>query len=260
MRWGGGKGWICPPQYVITYCFSVLWKTSDYEVFQRPAKHCEWATRLSHQVCNSPEAILAEKYHLLGFPSQVSGVQPPSRPTGLRVAMCSVQTHKIKEIKVQAHLGLPQFHAFSISFGLKNKSFSSDLSLWYWVKKIAKWFDKKVILCWNQCYYIYISPCSPIPSTLFEKKTHPKSSTGRKWPMKFLKYIKKLMTDKGKSCRAFIKPPKFNLFLFLTFRLFTVQSLRLKEKSSIVEIQIPPKSWEFWEWVCQRQDFPGTWW
>lgn len=214
---------------------------------------------LSHQVCNSPEGILAEKYHLLGFPSQVSGVQPPSRPTGSRVAMCSVQTHKIKEIRVQAHLGLPQFHAFSISFGLKNKSFSSDLSLWYWVKKIAKWFDKKVILCWNKCYYIYASPCSPIPSTLFEKSTQ-KAARRENDQWNFWNTSKSWWQTKEKVAEHSYNLQNSNLFLFLTFRLFTVQSLRLKEKSSIVEIQIPPKSWEFWEWVCQRQDFPGTWW
>lgn len=203
------------PTTVITYCFSVLWKTSDCEVFQRPAKHCEWATRLSHQVCNSPEAILAEKYHLLGFPSQVSGVQPPSRPTGSRVAMCSVQTHKIKEIRVQAHLGLPQFHAFSISFGLKNKSFSSDLSLWYWVKKIAKWFDKKVILCWNKCYYIYTSPCSPIPSTLFEKKKkNPKKQHGEKMTNEISEIHQKVDDRQRKKLQSIHKTSKIQSIPF----------------------------------------------
>lgn len=50
-----------------------------------------------------------------------------------------------------------------------------------------------------------------------------------------------------KSCRAFIQPPKLKSIPFsLPSGFSTVQvSSRLKEKSSIVEIQIPPKSWEF---------------
>lgn len=101
----------------------------------------------------------------------------------------------------------------------------------------------------------------PAPlSHLLSLKTHPKNSRGRKWPMRFLKHIsiKKLMTDKGKSCRAFLKSPKFNLFPFSYLQAFHkwVQSLWLREKSSIVEIQIPPKSWELWECESVRYKTP----
>lgn len=98
----------------------------------------------------------------------------------------------------------------------------------------------------------------PAPlSHLLSLKMHPKKTAGgRKWPVKSPKHlrIKKLMADKGKSCRAFIKPPKFNLFLFTYLQAFHkwVQSLWLRKKSTIVEIQIPPKSWELWQWESVR--------
>lgn len=161
------------------------------------------------------------------------------------------------------HVCSPEFHFLFISFGLKNKPFSSGLSLCSWVKKIAKWFNRKVVLSQNKSHTTPMTLPLP-PSHLLALKLHPKSSRGRKWSMKLLKYIciKKLMTDKGKSCRAFVKPPQFNLFPFSYLQAFDkwVQSLWRREKSSIVEIQIPPKSWELWGWVCQIQDFPCTWW
>lgn len=89
----------------------------------------------------------------------------------LKTAAKTTYTNKILKsievIRVQTHFCLLQFHSFSIFFGLKNKTFSSGLLLWNWIRKI-KWLNWKVILCWNKCYYTYESLSFLFPSTLFE--------------------------------------------------------------------------------------------
>lgn len=158
----------------------------------------------------------------------------------LKMAAKTTYANKILKsiavIRVQTHLCLLQFHSFSIFFGLKNKSFSSGLLLWNWVRKITKWLNWKVILCWNKCYYTYESLSFPFPSTRFEN-VHKKQQR-EKMANEISKIHLHQKVDKEKSCRALITLPKFNLFPFPYFQALHkwVQSLWLREKSSIVEI------------------------
>lgn len=102
-----------------------------------------------------------------------------------------------------------------------------------------------MILCWNKCYYTYESPSFLLLSTLFENAS--RKQQGEKIANEISKIcLHQKSWWQRKSWKAFIKLPKFNLFPFLIFKLFTnaVKAFDWEKKCSIVEIQIPPKSWE----------------